>query len=61
MNFKKVNDQVRRFVIENGLCKPKGPFDRGSNETRLSEQCCYMTSKSGLKIERSRLCYFIYS
>ncbi|KAL4720889.1 hypothetical protein ACJJTC_002931 [Scirpophaga incertulas] len=25
-NFEELNDQVKRFVIENGHCKPKGPF-----------------------------------
>lgn len=56
-NFKEVNNHVRRFVIENGHCKPKGPFDIDSNGKRSSERCHYTTSKSGLKIERTRLCY----
>ncbi|XP_049310255.1 uncharacterized protein LOC125778068 [Bactrocera dorsalis] len=56
-NFKELNDQVKRFVIENGHCKPKGPFLRDSNNRSFLDKYYYTVSKSGVKLERTWLSY----
>lgn len=56
-NFKELNDQVKRFVIENGPCKPKGSFLRDSNKRSFLDRYYYSISKSGVKLERTWLCY----
>lgn len=56
-NFKELNDQVKRFVIENGHCKPKGPFLKDSDNRYFLEKYYYIVPKSGVKIERTWLSY----
>jgi hypothetical protein len=56
-NFKELNDQVKRFVIENGHCKPKGPFLKDSDNRSFLEKHYYIVSKSGVKLERTWLSY----
>ncbi|XP_049306268.1 uncharacterized protein LOC125776757 [Bactrocera dorsalis] len=56
-NFKELNDQVKRFVIENGHCKPKGPFLRDSYNRSFLDKYYYTVSKSGVKLERTWLSY----
>ncbi|GBP83442.1 Zinc finger MYM-type protein 5 [Eumeta japonica] len=57
-NFKELTDQVKRFVIENGHCKPKGPFLKDSDNRSFLEKHYYIVSKSGVKLERTWLSYF---
>ena len=56
-NFKELTDQVKRFVIENGHCKPKGPFLKDSDNRSFLEKHYYIVSKSGVKLERTWLSY----
>lgn len=56
-NFKELNHQVKRFVIENGHCKPKGPFLRDSNNRSFLDKYYYTVSKSGVKLERTWLSF----
>lgn len=56
-NFKELNDQVKRFVIENGHCKPKGPFLKDIDNRPFLEKHDYIISKSGVKLERTWLSY----
>ena len=58
-NFKELNHQVKRFVIENGHCKPKGPFLRDSNNRSFLDKYYYTVSKSGVKLERTHGCIFL--
>ncbi|KAL5233484.1 hypothetical protein ACI65C_000894 [Semiaphis heraclei] len=53
--------QTKRFIIENGHSRPKakGPFAKNSDGRSFSEKYYFTVSKSGLKIERSWLCYSI--
>ncbi|XP_025406286.1 zinc finger MYM-type protein 1-like [Sipha flava] len=60
-HFKEIvlDAQTKRFIIENGHSKPKakGPFAKNSDGRSFSEKYYFTVSKSGLKIERSWLCY----
>ncbi|GBP04903.1 Zinc finger MYM-type protein 1 [Eumeta japonica] len=56
-NLKELTDQVKRFVIENGHCKPKGPFLKDSDNRSFLEKHYYIVSKSGVKLERTWLSY----
>ncbi|XP_026483029.1 zinc finger MYM-type protein 5-like [Ctenocephalides felis] len=56
-NFIDLNDQVKRFIIENGHCRPKGPFLKNSDNRSFSEKHYYIISKSGVKLERTWLSY----
>jgi len=60
-NFKEIvlDAQTKRFIIENGHSRPKakGPFAKNSDGRSFSEKYYFTVSKSGLKIERSWLCY----
>ncbi|KAE9530014.1 hypothetical protein AGLY_011476 [Aphis glycines] len=60
-HFKEIvlDAQTKRFIIENGHSRPKakGPFAKNSDGRSFSEKYYFTVSKSGLKIERSWLCY----
>ncbi|XP_060846403.1 zinc finger MYM-type protein 1-like [Rhopalosiphum padi] len=60
-HFKEIvlDAQTKRFIIENGHSRPKakGPFAKNSDGRSFSEKYYLTVSKSGLKIERSWLCY----
>ncbi|KAE9522395.1 hypothetical protein AGLY_017226 [Aphis glycines] len=60
-HFKEIvlDAQTKRFIIENGYSRPKakGPFAKNSDGRSFSEKYYFTVSKSGLKIERSWLCY----
>jgi hypothetical protein len=51
--------QTKRFIVEHGPCRPKGPFvkDVAQKQRCFSESFYEISSKSGLKISRSWLCY----
>jgi hypothetical protein len=52
-----VDEQIKRFIVENGHCRPKSPFKKDMDGRSFSEEYYYTVSKSGLKIEKSWLCY----
>ncbi|GBP50612.1 hypothetical protein EVAR_28802_1 [Eumeta japonica] len=54
-NFKELTDQVKRFVIENRHCKPKGLILKDSDNRSFLEKHYYIVSKSGVKLERTWL------
>lgn len=60
-HFKEIvlDAQTKRFIIENGhsRSKAKGPFAKNSDGRSFSKKYYFTVSKSGLKIERSWLCY----
>jgi hypothetical protein len=51
--------QIKRFIVEHGPCRPKGPFirDAAQKQRCFSDNFYETSSKSGLKISRSWLCY----
>jgi hypothetical protein len=46
-----VDEQRKRFIVENRHCRPKGPFIKDKDKY-FSEKCYCTVSKSGLKIEK---------
>jgi hypothetical protein len=50
---------VKRFVVEHGPCQPKGPFPRDPNQNNIcfSEKYYERTTKAGLKLPVTWLCY----
>jgi len=44
-------------MVENGPCRPSGPFNRNASGRCFDESFYYTVSKAGLRILRSWLCY----
>lgn len=47
----------KKFIVENGPCRPSGPFNRNASGRCFDESFYYTISKAGLRILRSWLCY----
>ena len=52
------DNSIKRFVVENGPCQPKGPFPRDPNQNNrsFSEKYYERTTKAGLKLQVNWLC-----
>jgi hypothetical protein len=53
------DNSIKRFVVEHGPCQPKGPFPRDPNQNNrsFSEKYYERTTKAGLKLPVTWLCY----
>jgi len=53
------DNSIKRFVVEHGPCQPKGPFpkDPNQNNRSFSENYYERTTKAGLKLPVTWLCY----
>lgn len=51
------DDNVKRYILNNGPCKPEGPFKRDGKGRCFSKEFYYKTSKIGCRIPRKWLCY----
>lgn len=52
-----VDAKVKRHVIALGSCKPTGPFPRVDERRYFSESYYTTTTKAGIKLPRTWLCY----
>jgi len=48
---------VKRYIITTGSCKPSGPFPRNQHNRCFSEGFYHTSTKAGIKLPRSWLCY----
>ncbi|KAF3837719.1 hypothetical protein F7725_009487 [Dissostichus mawsoni] len=51
------DDDVKRYILNNGPCKPEGPFKRDGKGRCFSKEFYNKTSKIGCRIPRKWLCY----
>lgn len=48
---------MKRFILENGSCRPSGPYPRDFKNRCFTENFFYAQTKAGLKIPVTWLCY----
>lgn len=48
---------IKRYILKTGPCKPKGPFPTDKSSRCFSESYYTSTTKVGMKLPRSWLCY----
>ncbi|XP_043275284.1 zinc finger MYM-type protein 5-like [Venturia canescens] len=52
-----ITADIRRFVLDHGSCRPRGPFPKNEKNRCFSNSYYTTVNKSGLQMERSWLCY----
>ncbi|XP_043271175.1 zinc finger MYM-type protein 1-like [Venturia canescens] len=52
-----ITADIRRFVLDHGSCRPRGPFPKNEKNRCFLNSYYTTVNKSGLQMERSWLCY----
>ena len=52
-----MSDQVKRFILDNGPCRPTGKFPKDKNNNCFSDDKYFLRTEAGLELPRNWICY----
>ena len=52
-----LSNQVKRFILDNGPCRPTGKFPKDKNNNCFSDDKYFLRTEAGLELPRNWICY----